>query len=81
MILDVTIPILYFQFLRVISYVIFPFVVWSPLWSYWRRFSPIHFYHSLVTRCKCRNMLDRCTFLWFILFSRLINSFNSSFVL
>jgi len=31
MILDTTNPVLYFQFLHVISYVIFPSVLWSPL--------------------------------------------------
>jgi len=30
MILDAAIPILYFQFLHVISYIIFPSVRWSP---------------------------------------------------
>ena len=37
-------PIFYFKFLPVISYVIFPSVLWSPLWSYWHQFPPIYFF-------------------------------------
>jgi len=33
-ILDAANPILYFQFLHIISYVFFPSVLWYPLWSY-----------------------------------------------
>jgi len=44
MILDAANPILYFQFLRIISYVIFPSVHWSPLWSYWHRFPLIYLF-------------------------------------
>ena len=48
-ILDAANPILYSQFLHVISYVIFPSVLWSPLWLYWYWFPLIYFlfYHSL----------------------------------
>ena len=46
-ILDSANPILYFQILHVISYVIFPSVLWSPLWSYWHRFPLIYFFLPL----------------------------------
>ena len=42
-ILDAANPILYFQLLHLIPYVIFPSVLWSRLWSYWHRFSLIYF--------------------------------------
>ena len=42
--LSATNPTLYFQFLRVISYVIFPSVLWSPLWPYLHRFPLIFFF-------------------------------------
>ena len=42
-ILDAANPIPYFKFLHVISYVTFPSVLWSPLWSYWHRFPRTYF--------------------------------------
>ena len=83
-ILDAANPIPYFPFLHVISYVIFPSVLWSPLWSYWHWFPFIYFFFTLLSsgiRCKRPNQLNRCAFMWFIVFLRLINSSNSSFVL
>jgi hypothetical protein len=80
---DAANPILYFQF-HFISYVIFPSVLWSPLWSYWHRFPFIYFFFTLLSsgiRCKWPNQLNHCAFMWFIVFLRLINSSNSSFVL
>jgi len=61
-ILDAANPILYFQFLRAISYVVFPSVVWSPLWSYWHRFPLIYFFTILSSaiRYKWPNHLNRC---------------------
>ena len=47
MILDAANPVLYFQFLHVVSYVIFPSVHWSPLRLCWHQFPLIYFfYHS-----------------------------------
>ena len=76
-------PILYIQFLHVTSYVTFPSVLWSPMWSYWHRFPLIHFFTILSSgiRCKWPNQLNHCAFMWFIIFLCLINSPNSSFVL
>ena len=74
--LDAANPILYCQFLHVISYVIFPSVLWSPLWSYWHWF-PLISYSTILSsgiRCKWPNQLNRCAFVWFIIFSCLINS-------
>ena len=82
-ILDAVNPILYFQFLHVIYYVIFPSVVWSPL-LYWHRLPRIYFFFTILSsgiRCKSPNQLNRCAFMWFIIFLCLINSSNSSFVL
>jgi len=76
MILDAANPIVYFQFLLVVSYVSFPFFLWSPLWSYWYQFPVLYFFTILssVTRCKWPNQLYRCAFMWFILFGCLTNS-------
>ena len=63
-ILDAANPIFYFQFLHVIFYVIVPFVLWSPLWSYWHRFPLINFFFLTILssgiRCKWSNQLNRC---------------------
>ena len=83
MILNAANPILYFQFLHVIAYVIFPSVLCLPCGH-----SDISFHlHTFFTflssgiRCKWPSQLKCCAFIWFIKFPCLINSSNSSFVL
>ena len=73
---DAANPIPYFQFLHAISSVIFPSVLWSPLWSYWHRFPLTYFFTILSSsiRCKWPNQLNRCAFMWLITFLCLINS-------
>ena len=63
--------------------IIFPSVLWSPLWSYWRRLPLKYFLFAILSsaiRCEWPNQLNPCGFVCFIAFLCLINSSDSSSV-